>query len=121
MLDILVHKVLADGTGVKTNPLIIEPPGKLPGDIVQLVANVSQFVLTIGLIVAPLMILWSAFLFLTAGGNEDQIKTAKRTFLYVVIGLVVLLLATGLPLVVKDILSGSSPAGGGGSVGPHLQ
>ena len=42
-------------------------------------------------IVITLALLWSGFLFVTAQGNEGKLETAKRNFLYVIVGGVLLL------------------------------
>lgn len=60
------------------------------------------------LILAIAMILWSGFLFLTAGGNEDTLKKAKSVLIYALIGIAVAFLATSARFIVGAILPGAS-------------
>ena len=73
----------------------------------ELFDKIATFLLEIGGSIATLMILYSAFLFMTGGGDPEKIKRAKTSLLYALIGLAILLSAKGLTLVVKDILSPS--------------
>lgn len=59
------------------------------------------------LILAVVMILWSGFLFLTAGGNEDTLKKAKSVLIYALIGLAVALLATSARPILQGIFGTS--------------
>ncbi len=43
--------------------------------------------------VAVLMLLWAAFLFITQGGNEEKVKTARNYLIYALIGLAIATLA----------------------------
>ena len=62
------------------------------------VSNVNDFirvilvgVVKIGIPIVALAIIYSGFLFVTARGNPESLKTAKRAFLYTVIGAAILL------------------------------
>ncbi len=39
-----------------------------------------------GLALAVILIIWSGFLFVTALGNDEKIKKAKKTFLWTLVG-----------------------------------
>lgn len=51
----------------------------------------EKIVLPIGAVVATVFLVYAGFLFVTAQGNEEKLKTAKRTFLWTVVGVLVLL------------------------------
>ncbi|MBI4085784.1 MAG: hypothetical protein HY433_00890 [Candidatus Liptonbacteria bacterium] len=53
---------------------------------------------------AVIFIFYAAFLYLTAGGEEEKIKKANHQLIYAVIAIVVALFAYGMPLFVKNIL-----------------
>ncbi len=53
---------------------------------------------------AVIFIFYAAFKYLTAGGEEEKIKTANHTLIYAVIAIVVALFAYGLPLFVGNVL-----------------
>ena len=62
-------------------------------DLKQTVLNIITFVLGLLGIIAVVMILYGGFIWLTAGGNEDKVDSAKKIISSAVIGLVVVLLA----------------------------
>lgn len=54
-------------------------------------AVVNKILLPVGGLVAAIMIMYAGFLYVTAGGNETQIKKAHDALLYAVIGAAILL------------------------------
>lgn len=73
---------------------VIEEPLGLPsGDIRSIIANIIRAALgLLGIVVVGLMI-YAGFLWMTAGGNEDQIGKAKKILINATIGLVIILSA----------------------------
>ncbi|MSR76302.1 MAG: hypothetical protein EXS68_01795 [Candidatus Ryanbacteria bacterium] len=57
---------------------------------------------TIAFPIAVIFILWSGFLFVSAGGNPEKIKTARTTLLWAIIGLTVIIGAWTLSVAFKD-------------------
>lgn len=57
----------------------------------QLVDIIADIVLQIGGVVAVIFIIWSGFLFVTAGGSDEKITKAKNTFMWTIVGVAVLL------------------------------
>lgn len=55
-------------------------------------------------IVAVIMILYAAFLFVTGGGDEEKIGKAKNYLMYGIVGVVVALLAYGIIGIVSTTL-----------------
>lgn len=82
-----------------TNPL---GANKTPEEIIK---GIISYVRTLGLIIAPLMYVWGAFLMLTAGGDAKKVGIAKQLFLWTTIGIAVLLVAEGLVIVVQDLFA----------------
>ena len=74
-------------------------------DLPALFTRISSFLLWLGTAMLTLMIIWGAFQILTAAGNEEQISKGRRTITWAVIGYILLLVATGINLIIKDILS----------------
>jgi len=66
----------------------------------NLATIIAQFFWTAAIIAA----IWSGFLFLTAGGNEEKTGKARKMLQYTVIAIVIGLLAFGLPSLIKNIL-----------------
>ena len=56
------------------------------GSFAQVVQAFAQLLTKIGIPIAAVFIIWSGFLFVSARGNEDQLKKAKSTFYYTMIG-----------------------------------
>ncbi|MEK7630674.1 MAG: pilin [Patescibacteria group bacterium] len=56
--------------------------------------------------IAVVFILWSGFLFVSAGGNPEKIKTARTTLLWALIGLTVVIGAWTLSVAFKDSFLG---------------
>lgn len=68
----------------------------------KLIANIINiFSLVVG-IVAVLMIIIGGFRYITSGGNDGNVGTAKNTILYAVIGLVIVALAQ---IIVRFVLT----------------
>lgn len=66
--------------------------------------SIAKFLYWISFPIVTIIILWAAFLFLTAGGKEEQIRHAVRTLQYAGIGFMILLIAGGIPFIIKEIL-----------------
>ncbi len=52
----------------------------------ELINKIASIVLAIGIPVAAVFIIYAGFLFVTARGSEEQIKTAKTTLYWAIIG-----------------------------------
>ncbi|HUY69469.1 MAG TPA: pilin [Candidatus Tyrphobacter sp.] len=85
------------------------PPTGLPTDVQTLFKSIQSDAIYILTPLSALMVLWAAFLFLTSGGDEKKVKTAKNLLLYTVIGIAVILVADGIVSVVKDLLNVNTP------------
>lgn len=57
-------------------------------------------------VIAVAMVVWSAFIYLTASGNEEKIGEAKKRLLYAVIAAAIALLSTGIDFLVEMFLRG---------------
>lgn len=70
----------------------------------EILGGVSLFLFQIGLALAPVMLIIAGFMFVTAGGSPERVTNAKKMMLYTIIGLAVILLASGLIAVLKSII-----------------
>ncbi len=68
------------------------------------VTIVTNWIFTIMLIAAVIMILLAAFQFITGGGDEKNITEARQKILYAAVGIVIALLAKAVPILLKNIL-----------------
>src|SRR3989338_5600411 len=53
-------------------------------DLSQLLDNIINFLLTLAAPIAVIMMIYAGYLFITASDNEEKVKTARKTMLYVV-------------------------------------
>jgi hypothetical protein len=71
-------------------------------DLIILVQNLIDFLITIGTVIAMLVFAYAGFLYLTAGGDSNQVSRAHSVFRKVIFGFVIMLVAW---LVVNTILA----------------
>jgi membrane-anchored glycerophosphoryl diester phosphodiesterase (GDPDase) len=68
---------------------------------------VITWIRNIGLVIAPLLIVYGGFTYITAMGESAKITKAKQILLYAAIGLIVVLLAQSLLGVIKSWIPGA--------------
>ena len=86
---------------------IPNPLGSGGSDIPTLIGTIATWLLGIGTVIATIVVLWAAFLFMTSGGNEKRVTQARQTLWYAIIGLAVLMLANGVALLIQNFLRGN--------------
>lgn len=81
------------------------PPGLTSlDDVEEKLDLIANWMYTFALIVGVIMFLWGAFLYFTASDDPEKLKKAKSTLIFGVIGLVIAMLASGVPEVIKALL-----------------
>ncbi|MBU1160021.1 MAG: TrbC/VirB2 family protein [Patescibacteria group bacterium] len=73
-----------------------------------LILEIAQIVMEIGLAVAVIFIIYAGFLFVSARGSEEQLKKAKKTFMWAVIGTAILLGAVVITEAIKGTIDAIS-------------
>jgi len=88
-----------------------QPPKNITsiGTLVTVLQTVLGWMFTIFLILAVVMIIWAAFIYLTAGGEEEKLGKAKSILIYAVVAVVVALVAAGLPNIVGSLIGSPLP------------
>lgn len=81
----------------------LENPTNVP-TLYDFIREVLTIVVKIGIPVATIFIIWSGFLFLTAQGDEAQLKKAKASFVWACVGVAVLLGAWLLATAIKSTI-----------------
>ena len=74
-----------------TDGKLDNPLGSKYSTLSGFIQAILNIVLTIGVPIVALAIIYSGFLFVKARGNESELKTAKETLLYTLIGGAILL------------------------------
>jgi len=86
---------------------IISPTVKVTRfeDFIAIFNTLISWMFTILLILSVIFIILAAFKYLTAGGDDEKIKSAHSMIIYAVVGLVVAFLAQGIRFVVEQLIS----------------
>jgi len=71
----------------------------------ELVQMVVDWILNIAMVLAPLVIVYGGFTYMTAAGDTGKITQAKNIILYAVLGFMLALLASSLVNVFKDLVT----------------
>lgn len=87
---------------VAAQGLELRNPLRNVSSIEGLVQAFLAAVMRLGAVVVVFMIIYSGFLFVAAQGSDDKLEKAKKTFLWSVIGGVILLSARVLAAVVQN-------------------
>ncbi|MFA6428551.1 MAG: hypothetical protein WCW02_03350 [Candidatus Buchananbacteria bacterium] len=75
-------------------------------DLFTTVINAVNWVLSLLVLIAVIIILYGGFVWMTAGGNDDKISSAKGTISAGVIGLIIILAAYAIASFVITQFSG---------------
>jgi len=102
----IARLVLAAGDGGITNPL---GSNKLE----TIIANIVKGALGLTAVIAVGFIVYGGFLYITAAGDESQIKKGKEALVGAVIGIIVI----GLAYSLVAFVIGAMGTGGGGTSG----
>lgn len=94
-----------DGGAPITAPDRLGNPGEIDtvDDVLNVIDRITNWMFTIFMAVAVIMILIAAFKYLTSGGGEEVAK-AHKMILYAVVAIAVAILAKGIVNVVKSIV-----------------
>lgn len=85
-------------------------PEGAPEDLEKVIGSVTNWILGFVSLIAVLAIIWGGVQYLTAVGNEDTTRTAKRTITYAIMGLVI----AGIAYAIVNVLIGTIITDGGG-------
>jgi len=72
--------------------------------IYSLLSRIMTYLLELAIPVATVMILYGAFQILTAGDDSKKYESGKDTIKWTVIGFVIILLASGIPSLISELL-----------------
>lgn len=78
------------------------------GTFLHIVTVAINWVFTIFVILAIIFVILAAFQFITGGGDAKNIEAARSKLIWAAVGVVVALIARGLPGVIQSIVCGSS-------------
>ncbi len=86
-------------------PATTPPPGIRSFEgILGVMNTIIDWLFTALMVFAVIMIIYAAFSYLTAGGDEEKISKAHKTIVYAVVAIAVAFLSRGISFVVQQLL-----------------
>ncbi|MFH1462385.1 MAG: hypothetical protein ABIG08_01695 [bacterium] len=70
----------------------------------EIAGAIIDFIFRIAIVLAPLMVVVGGAMFVTAGGNVQQLDRGKKLILYTAIGFVIILLSKAVLAMINQIL-----------------
>src|SRR3989344_5808582 len=77
------------------------------GDLQTTITNIVNWVIVVFWIVAVGFMIWAAFTYLTAAGDEDKLGEAKNRLIYALVAAAVALLSGGIQGIATNLLTGN--------------
>lgn len=74
--------------------------------IVTIIERLANWIFTILMAVAVIMLLLAAFNWLTSAGNEDKLSSARKMLIWALVGIAVALAARGLVAIIRALVTG---------------
>lgn len=71
----------------------VKGKGLVEGSASQIVGNIIQYILGIVGVILVIVFIYGGVLYMTSGGNEEKVATAKKALTYGVIGIIIIALA----------------------------
>ena len=91
-------------------------PGGGPSDLNDvkiIMCNLAFWMFTILIILAVIMAVYAAFIYLTAAGDAEKVKRANHLLIYIAVAIVVALIAKNVPTLVSTFVGGGIGTGQG--------
>jgi hypothetical protein len=73
--------------------------------VTGLLSGIGVFLIELSIPLVTIMILWGAWQLLMSAGDPAKVKAGKQTIIYAILGFVVVLLASSIPMVIDSIIS----------------
>ena len=78
-------------------------------DFVGIIDKLTELLTTLAIPLGTVMIIIGGIQYMTAGGNEERANKAKKTLLYTVIGVAIVLAAKFLVDIIREVLQNTNP------------
>ena len=79
------------------------PPVETESELQTFMCSIISWFFWIVLVISVIMVLYSAFTYVTAGDNQEKTSKARKTLTYAAIGIAVAIIAAGVPAIVSSI------------------
>jgi hypothetical protein len=97
--------VLVAAVAIPIAAYALPAPIKSETDIYDLMCSAAGIIFNVAITLSIIMVLYSAFLFLTSSGDENKVSTARRVLIYAAVGVAVALFSGGIPLLTAKMLN----------------
>lgn len=98
---LLVAAGLAAGAAAQN--VIDNPLGT--GEVKTVITRIADFLTAIAGAIATIVILYAGYLYLTGGGNPNQIEQARKALTWAIVGFAIILVARGIAALIENILT----------------
>ncbi|MBI5728946.1 MAG: Ig-like domain-containing protein [Candidatus Magasanikbacteria bacterium] len=119
---VAAQSIAAPDSSLNKGVAVIQQPLGLPAtDIRLIIANIIRVALGLIGLVLLVLFLYGGYLYMTSGGNEEQVASAKKILINATIGLGIILSAYAIVVFAMRLLGLSGligPGGGGGLTAP---
>jgi len=96
-----------DFNSLGVNQSTASGPFSFSGDWTTILSSVTNLIFIIAGVIAFLYLIYSGFIYLTAGGNPDAAKKGQQGLLNAILGLVIIFLAFGIVRFIVSFLNKS--------------
>ena len=104
LLAVIIIPMMGVMVNAQEAPLTTPPIADLAG-VESLLTEILGWINTFFYIIASIFILFAAFQYLTAAGDEEKVKKAKNMLIYAVIAIAIALFAGGLDVLIENIIT----------------
>jgi len=105
LIKILLSLLIVFSFALPINAQIVIPNPLTATTFEELNDGIINFIFYIGMLIAPIMFIFSGIFFITATGDPEKIQRAKNMIWWTVIGLVIVIMAKGIIEVIQDIFT----------------
>ncbi len=109
----LISRISAVGLSGLPLLALAQPPAPTVvtsyADVVRILNVVINWFFGILIIVAIIFILYAAYLYLVAGGEQESVQKASKVLIYAAVAVAVAIIAKGIPIVVGSLFGVSVP------------
>ena len=74
-----------------------------PADIIRLINNVLNWAASVLFVIAAIMLIYAAILYMTSGGSEEKAKNAKNALLFAIIGIAIGVIALAIEPFIEGV------------------
>ena len=82
-----------------------------PDQAIVILCNIAGWMFTFLIVLSVIFVIYAAFTYLTASGNQEKVTNANHMLIYAVVAIAVAIIAKGVPGIIGGILTTSTFTG----------